>query len=94
MVGVLDVTIAGHKVKIEFLGDYILFQFADYSTARSIMNQPTPSLKPIGKLLSFSQIGLKARVGRRKPIELFPQPSWIVRWLSPSIREMIGAVSS
>lgn len=89
MVGELNVAIADHKATIEFLSEQILFRFSDYKTARAIVIRPLPSLRPIGKLLSFSEIVLKAQVGKRKPIELFPQPSWIVRWLSPAIREMV-----
>jgi hypothetical protein len=90
MVGELDVAIADQKATIEFLGDHVLFRFADYKTARAVVGQPMPSLKPVGRLLSWSEIGLKAKIGNRKAIELYPSPSWIVRWLSPSIREMVG----
>ena len=93
MVGVLDVAIADQKAKIEFLENHILFRFADYSTARAIMSQPMPSLDLIGRLLAFSEIGLKAKVGKRKPVELFPKPSWVVRWLSPAVRDMIQSNS-
>ena len=79
MVGVIDVAIADHKAKVEFLSDHVLFRFADYSTARAIMSVPMPSLNPIGKLLSFAEIGLKAQVSKRKSVELFPKPSWVVR---------------
>ncbi len=90
MVGELDVAIADQKATIEFLSDHALFRFADYKTARTVVGQPMPSLGPIAKLLQWSEIGLKAQIGKRKPIELFPQPSWMVRWLSPAVREMIG----
>ena len=90
MVGELDVAIADQKATIEFLSDHVLFRFANYKTARAVVGQPMPSLGPIGKLLKWSEFGLKAQVGKRKPIELFPQPSWIVCWLSPAVREMIG----
>lgn len=89
MVGELDVAIAGHRATIVFLSEQILFRFVDYKTARAIVNRPLPSLRPLGKLLSFSEIELKAQVGNRKPIELFPQPNWIVRWLSPTIRQLV-----
>ncbi len=91
MVGELDVAIADHKATIEFLSEQILFRFPDYKTALAIVNRPLPSLRALGKLLSFSEIALKAQVGKRRSFELFPQPSWIVRWLSPAIREMVGA---
>ncbi len=91
MVGELDVAIADQNATIEFLRDHVLFRFADYRTARAVLGQPMPSLEPIGKMLSWSKIGLKSQVGKRKPIELFPEPSWIVRWLSPAVREMVGA---
>ena len=91
MVGERDVAIAGQTATIEFLQDRILFHFADYATARAIVNRPLLSLARIGGLLSFCEIGLQAKVGKRKPVELFPQPRWIVRLLSPAIREMVSA---
>lgn len=91
MVGKLDVAIAGQTAKFEFLRDRIRFHFADYATARAIVNRSLPSLAPIGRLLSFCEIGLQARIGNRKPIELFPRASWIVRLLSPAVSEMVIA---
>ena len=89
MVGELDVAIADQNATIEFLGDQILFHFQDYATARAVTNRPFPSLALVGKLLSIGELRLQAQIGKRKPIELFPQASWIVRLLSPAIREMM-----
>ena len=91
MVGELHVAIADQTATIEFLRDRILFHFADYATARVIVKRPLPSLAPLARLLSLSAIGLQAQIGNRKPIELFPRPSWIVRLLSPAVREMVIA---
>ncbi|MFT5299694.1 MAG: hypothetical protein ACI87E_002258 [Mariniblastus sp.] len=88
MVGELDVTIADQNATIEFLGNQILFRFQDYATAWSISNRPLPSPSIVGKLLSFGELKLRAQIGKRKPIDLFPQAGWIVRMLSPAIREM------
>jgi hypothetical protein len=89
MVGELDVAIADQNATIEFLGDQILFHFQDYATARAVTTRPLPSLSLVGNLLSFGELRLRAQIGKRKPIELFPQASWIVRMLSPAIREMV-----
>ena len=89
MVGELDVAVADRKATIKFLSDHVLFCFPDYRSAFAIVGQPRPSLKPIAKLLSFTGIGLKAKIGSRNPFELFPQPSWFVRWLNPAVREMV-----
>jgi hypothetical protein len=89
MAGELDVTVAGHPMTIEFLGDSILLRFSDFVSSRSVMSQPLPSLRPIGQVLSTSEIVLRAKVGRWKPIELFPRSSWLIRWLSPAVREML-----
>jgi hypothetical protein len=91
MVGELELAIADQTATIEFVSDHVLVRFADYKTARTMVSKPMPSLNLVGQLLGFSNIGLKAQVGSRKPIELFPQPSWLVRWLSPTIREMVYA---
>lgn len=89
MVGELDVAIAGQEATIHFLNDQVLLRFADYRSALAIVNQAMPNPKLVGKLLSFIEIGLRAQVGKRRPIELFPQPSLIVRWFSPAVREMV-----
>ena len=91
MVGELDVAIAGQKATVHFLNDHVLLSFSDYKTAREIMKTPMPDLTLAGRLLSFSEIGLRTRIGRRKPFELFPQPSWIVRLLSPAVRGIFAA---
>ena len=91
MVGGMDLETAGQNLTVKFLGEEILLCFGDLKAAREIIGQPMPSLRLIGKLLSFSELRLKAKVGERKPIELFPEPSWVVRLLSPAIREMVQA---
>ena len=91
MVGELDVAIAGHKATVQFSNNRILMCISDYKTARRIMKTPMPDLSLAGRLLSFSQIELLTRIGSRNPFELFPQPSWIVRLLSPTVRGMSKA---
>ena len=91
MVGELEVAIAGHSATFHFLNDHILLSIGNYTTARAILKTPMPDLSLAGKLLSFSEIALLSRVGKRKPFELFPQPSWIVRLLSPAVRGMFDA---
>jgi hypothetical protein len=88
MAGEIDVTIVGHAAKLIFQGDHIVLRCADVRTAFAIMKAPTPDVKPLGKLLSFSEIGLVAHVGKRKPFEIFPNPGRVTRWLSPKVREM------
>jgi hypothetical protein len=91
MAGEIDVAIAGHVAKLMFFGDRIVLRFADYRSAVALMRIPTPDLKILGKLLAFSNIGLMAHVGNRKPREIFPNPSRITRWLSPKVRAIIGS---
>ena len=90
MAGEIDVAIVGHDAKLVFLGDHIVLRVADYLTAVAIMRTTTPDLIPLGKLLAFSETGLKVHVGNRKPMEIFPNPSRIARWLSPKIRELVS----
>jgi len=88
MVGEIDVKIVGHAAKLIFQGDHIVIRFSDVRTAFAIVRAPTPNLKPLGNLLTFSKIGLVAHVGKRKRFEIFPNPSRVARWLSPKVREM------
>ena len=90
MVGEIEVVTADQHATIEFLSDHILFRFPDLKSARVITGQPMPNLKVAGKLLAFSEIVLEAQIGNRKPVELFPKPSWLVKTLSPAIRNMLG----
>jgi len=91
MVGELDVAFAGQTAKIKFLRDQILLHFADFAKARVFANSPLPALAPIARVLAFSDIGLKAQIGNGKSHELFPRPSWLVRLLSPSVRQLVNA---
>ncbi len=92
MAGELAVAIAGQEATVLFLNDQIVLRVSDFRSALAIVNRAMPNPEPIGKLLLFSQIGLKAQVGQRRSFELFPQPSVIVRLLSPLIRKMVRAV--
>lgn len=88
MAGEIDVTIVGHAAKLIFQDDHIILRCADVRTAFAIMRSSTPSLKPLRGLLKFSKIGLLARVGEWKPIEIFPGPSRVALWLIPKVREL------
>lgn len=83
--------LVGRKAKIEFHGDEIVFRVADYRTAMAFLQRPLALPDMVGKLLTHGQMELKARVGNRNPIRLFPDPGWILRLLSPSIRAMVDA---
>ena len=91
MVGEVNVAIAGQNATIQFLNDQIVLEISDYKTAWKIMKTTMPNLSLAARLLSFSEIGLMTRIGSRRPVELFPKPSWIVRLLSPSITGMLEA---
>ncbi|QEG21045.1 hypothetical protein [Mariniblastus fucicola] len=86
MVGELDVAIADQRTTFEFLGEEILIRFRDYRSALAFARMPIPNSVPAGRLLAFGELRLKAQVGQRTPIDLFPHPNWLVRWLSPTIR--------
>lgn len=90
MAGEIDVTIVGHVAKLMFQGDRIALCCADLRTALAILKVPTPNMKLLGKLLLFSEISLFAQVGKRKPLEIFPKPGRVARWLSPQIRDMMS----
>ncbi|MDG1512526.1 MAG: hypothetical protein P8R31_12575 [Mariniblastus sp.] len=88
MVGEIDIAVVGHDAKLVFLGDHIVFRVTDYLSAVAFMRTPMPDLKPLGKLMAFSETGLKVHIGKRKPIEILPKPSRIARLLSPKVREI------
>merc|ERR1712188_9439 len=88
MAGELDVTIVGHAARLIFQSDHITLRCADVRTAFAIARAPTPNLGPLGKLLTFSELRVLASVGNTKPFEIFPNPSRVIRWLSPRVREL------
>ena len=90
MAGELELAVAGRTARLNFLSDHIVLQIADYRSAAALVRVPTPDLGPLGKLLNFSEMKVLAQVGKRKPIEIFPDPGRLARWLSPKVRELTG----
>lgn len=90
MAGELELAVVGRTARLNFLSDHIVLHIADYRSAAAIMRVPTPDLGPLGKLLNFSEMKILAQVGKRKPMEIFPNPGRIARWLSPKVRELTG----
>ena len=90
MAGELELAVAGRTARLNFLSDHIVLQIADYRSAAALVRVPTPDLGLLGKLLNFSEMKVLAQVGKRKPIEIFPDPGRIARWLSPKVRELTG----
>lgn len=93
MAGHLDVVVGGRKGMLWFREDHVVLQVADYRSALGLLKLAMPVLDPVGKLLSFSQIGLRVAAGQRRPVELFPRPSWVVRRLVPAVRRLSAASS-
>ncbi|MDG2015308.1 MAG: hypothetical protein P8J33_17510, partial [Pirellulaceae bacterium] len=86
MAGEIDVTIVGHAARLMFQGDRIVLCCNDLKSTVGIMRAPTPDLKPLGKLFSFSEIAFDVQIGDRKPLEIFPEPGRLARWFSPKVR--------
>jgi hypothetical protein len=93
MAGELDVAIAGQRATILFLNDDVVFRFANFFSARQISKQSVPNPGSIGRFLDAGGISLKGQIGSGKPFELFPRPSFIIRWLSPTLRNLLSEVS-
>jgi len=73
---------------IDFLSDRIVFRFADYRTAGKLQKFSLPNVRLLSRVLRFSGQRVLAKVGKRKEVELFPKPSWLVRLLSPQVRRL------
>ena len=87
MAGEIDVTIVGRAAKL-IQGDHIVLRCTDVRTALEIMKDPSPNLKPLGNLLTFSKTVLMACVGEVKPFQICPGPSRVARWISPKVRDL------
>jgi hypothetical protein len=95
MVGSLEATSSGHKTNVKFLENKILFHFpklGDVSRLQQILPAGNVSIIP-GALRALDQ-SVFVKIGGRKPFEVFPQPSWIVRLLSPSLRSFAQSEDS
>ena len=88
MVGELDIQTAGQKMVADFQGDKIVLRFDGLRSAKRIAGQPLPSTQLLGKVLSFSGHSVFAQIGDYRPIMLFPDPGWMVKWLSKPVKEM------
>jgi len=89
MVGELHVAIAGQNVTAISLSDHVLLRIPNFRSALALRNRPIQGLDSIGKLLSIRQLRLKLQIGQRKVTDLFPQPGWFLRLLSPTVREIV-----
>ena len=93
MVGAIDATCSDQPAKINFSHDRILLQFESMQSLRALRLGTLPSAAKIGQVLSFSGQKLFARIGQGKKIELFPNPRWWVRLLSPQVRQLAKAAN-
>ncbi|MFK7768440.1 MAG: hypothetical protein AB8B55_14560 [Mariniblastus sp.] len=87
MAGEVDVASAGHNLTIEFVGGVVRFVFPTYRAALAMAGRPVSISPNFGKVLSFGEISVEAQVGRRT-FELFPNSSWVMRLISPTIRSL------
>lgn len=94
MVGSVDAVSSGHSVKVDFLENQILLRFPDYRTASKLQKKMSlEKLAAASRALNLLNQRVLAKIGRRREIEIFPQPSWIVRILSPAIGRFADAAN-
>jgi len=91
MAGSVEANSSGHSTLIQFDGKRILFRIADFRSARKLQATPIPGPALVRQLLSFADLEVYAQVGKRKKTELFPNPGWVVRLLSPQLRRLLNA---
>lgn len=92
MVGSVDAASSGHQVVIDFREDRMVFRFPDYRTANKLQSDiPLPQVQGTAKVLAGLNQSVYAKIGKRREIQIFPQPSWIVRLLSPAVRKFADA---
>ena len=91
LVGSIDATCSGHQLIIDFVRDRIVLRFPDYDSVSVLRKSPLPYTDGLARALRFSDQQVFAKVGKFKELELFPQPSLIVRLLSPRLRRLAKA---
>jgi hypothetical protein len=91
LAGSLLVAVSGHSAEIDLAGNRILLRFSDIRSARSFQKRGLFDPKALGRGLSRGGLTLSARISQGRTIELFPNPGWMVRLLSPAVRRMMKA---
>ena len=89
LVGSIDASCAGQTAVIDFEGDRVVVRFPDYRTAGKMQLTTVPNPALFARVLRFSGQSVFAQVGSRREMELFPNPGWIARLLSPQLRRIV-----
>ena len=91
LVGSIDATCADQTVVIDFERDRVLLRIPNFRMAGKVQQVLLPYPKVLGRVIRFSEQSVFAKVGSRKEFEIFPEPSWIIRVLSPQLRKIVKA---
>jgi hypothetical protein len=83
LAGNLDATSSGHKIRIQFADDRIVIGLPGLLTAWKHRQSGWLQAKGIYRALSFLNIKVYGQIGSMRPIELFPSPRGLVRFLLP-----------
>lgn len=87
LVGKLNVSIAGHAATVDFSEEHgIAMRLNEKSSAlslRKLMPSIPQWMVSVGVELG---IPVSLQLGNWKPVELLPQPSWVVRLLYPQLK--------
>lgn len=92
MVGDLAVATAGYRSTLRFLGDEVVLRVPSLRVTQILSDRVLPVSHLLGRLVSLTGMRIRVRVGIWPSFQLFPDPGWVVRWISPASRRLMRQV--
>ena len=84
--GQLDWVIAGQKSIVDFDDQQIIFSVRRRRELRGLAGGLSPALEQMEDLLKRSGLKIVVRAGRWLRLELFPNPSFLLKLVCPELR--------
>lgn len=85
----MDLTCADHACKIDCRKEEVKIAFPSLREMRFFGRSNAIHLRHVKNLLKRNPITLRVSIGNRKPFEVYPAPSWLIRLLSPQVRQLL-----
>ena len=89
LAGTVFLTVSGHETTLDFQGRELILKVSSLRSALAVARMDFPLAGMLGTLLRTTRVRVSGKISDRVVGELFPQPGRLVRWLSPTIRQML-----
>lgn len=88
LAGELDWEVAGRSSTVTCKGQSIVFSVAQVQDLRRLSRGIIPEVSLLGEMFERSGLKICVQTGWWRPIELFPNPSWLVKIMVPKLRQL------